>query len=151
MSAGNFGQHLAPSATHTYNPLHCTYVIKQKFHPFVPVLFMYHNVTYHCVWCNGASGTEQCHLCHTDSEHPATPKISCSRMAPLLTTAIWLSYFTHILLYNCIQWLLLNICPFYFVTHQILLKYTKISIDATSRVWGGKKLIFFQFYKIMQQ
>ena len=90
---GNFSQHLVPSAAHTYNPLHCTYVIKQKFHPFVPVLFMYHNVTYHGVWCDGASGTEQRHLRHTDSKHPATPKISCSRMPLFPTTLIWLSHF----------------------------------------------------------
>ena len=120
---GSSSQHLSPSAahthararahthTHTHNPLYCTYVIKQQFQPFVPVLFMYHNVTYHGVRCNGTSGTEQRHLRHTNSKHPATPKISCSRMALFLTTAIWLSNFPHMLLYNCIQGLVLNICP----------------------------------------
>ena len=120
---GSFSQHLVPPAAahNTHNSLHCTYVIKQKFHPFVPVLFMYHNVTYHGVWCNGTSGTEQRHLRHTDSKHPATPKILCSSMPLFLTTVIGLSNFTPILLYNCIQWV--SYCCF--VTHKIHWKCTK--------------------------
>ena len=108
---GNFSQHLSPSAAHTYNPLQCTYVIKLKFHPFVPVLFMYYNVTDHGVWCNCASGTEQSHLRHTNTKHPATPKISCSRMSLFLKTAIWLSYLTHTLFHNFIKRLVLNVYP----------------------------------------